>query len=134
MHGVYSKIAEKRIFLIFVDSDLNLCKASQVCVFSSRAHASLHGSLWKFGWWYKISFGPEIFLKILYLNSSLSCVVYQKIDCTLTKLLSERELSFAVWLREVCTFDRQCLFWISSDINSSVTRPNALCRAYYFKL
>ena len=59
---------------------------------------------------YKISFGPEIFLKILYLNSSLSCVVYQKIDCTLTKLLSERELSFAVWLREVCTFDRQCLF------------------------
>ena len=28
--GVYSKMAEKRIFLIFVDSDLNPCKASQV--------------------------------------------------------------------------------------------------------
>ena len=49
--GVYSKIAEKRIFLIFVDSDLNLCKASQVRAFSPRARASLHGSLWKFGWW-----------------------------------------------------------------------------------
>ena len=31
--GVYSKMAEKRIFLIFVDSDLNLCKASQVRAF-----------------------------------------------------------------------------------------------------
>ena len=36
--GVYSKIAEKRIFLIFVDSDLNLCKASQVRAFSPHAH------------------------------------------------------------------------------------------------
>ena len=33
LFGVYSKKAEKRIFLIFVDSDLNLFKASQV-----RAH------------------------------------------------------------------------------------------------
>ena len=31
--GVSSKIAEKRIFLIFVDSDLNICKASQVRAF-----------------------------------------------------------------------------------------------------
>ena len=43
--SVYSKIAKKRIFLIFVDSDLNLCKASQVRTFSPRARASLHGSL-----------------------------------------------------------------------------------------
>ena len=43
--GVFSKIAEKRIFLIFVDSDLNLCKASQVRAFSHRARASLHRSL-----------------------------------------------------------------------------------------
>ena len=42
---VYSKMAEKRIYLIFVDSDLNLCKASQVRTFSPRARASLHGSL-----------------------------------------------------------------------------------------
>ena len=43
--GVYSKMAEKRIFLIFVDSELNLCKASQVRAFSPRAHASFHRSL-----------------------------------------------------------------------------------------
>ena len=42
---VYSKMAEKRIFLIFVDLDLNLCKASKVPAFSPLAHASLHGSL-----------------------------------------------------------------------------------------
>ena len=30
-------MAEKRIFLIFVDSDLNLCKALQVCAFSPHA-------------------------------------------------------------------------------------------------
>ena len=42
--GVYSKIAEKRIFLIFIGLDLNLCKASQVRAFSPRARASLHGS------------------------------------------------------------------------------------------
>ena len=42
----------KRICLqIYVDSDLNLCKTSQVRAFSPRACASLHGSLWKFGWW-----------------------------------------------------------------------------------
>ena len=49
--GVYSKMAEKRIFSIFFYSDLNLCKASQVHAFSPHACASLHGSLWKFGWW-----------------------------------------------------------------------------------
>ena len=43
--GVFSKIAEKRIFLFFVYSDLNLCKASQVRAFSPRVRASLHGSL-----------------------------------------------------------------------------------------
>ena len=52
--GVYSKIAEKHIFLIFVDSDLNLCKASQVRAFSPRARTSLHGSLWIFSWWSSI--------------------------------------------------------------------------------
>ena len=43
--GVYSKMAEKRIFLIFVDLYLNFCKASQVRVFSPHVRASLHGSL-----------------------------------------------------------------------------------------
>ena len=38
-------MAEKRIFLIFVDSYLNFCKASQVRAFSTRARASLHGFL-----------------------------------------------------------------------------------------
>ena len=38
-------MAEKRIFSIFVDSDLNLYTASQVRAFSPRARASLHGSL-----------------------------------------------------------------------------------------
>ena len=48
---------------------------------------------------YKISVRPEIFLKILYLNSSLSCVVYQKIDCTLTKLIvSVENVSFELVL------------------------------------
>ena len=38
-------MAEKRIFSIFVDLDLNLCKASRVHAFSPRARASLRGSL-----------------------------------------------------------------------------------------
>ena len=49
--SVNSKMAEKRIFAIFVDSDLNHYKASQVSAFSPRVRASLQGSLWKFGWW-----------------------------------------------------------------------------------
>ena len=66
---------------------------------------------------YKISVRPEIFLKILYLNSSLSCVVYQKIVCTLTKLIVSvenvetfsRKLLCSL-VKRACTFDRQCLF------------------------
>ena len=79
---------------------------------------------------YKISFGPEIFLKILYLNSSLKLCCLSKIVCILTKLLSVRELGFAVWLREVCTFHRQCLLQISYDIKLPCSSPTMACPGF----
>ena len=47
--GVYSKMVEKRIFLIFVDLELNLCKASQSAhVFTScaRIFARIFMKIW----------------------------------------------------------------------------------------
>ena len=96
---------------------------------------SSEGHYWRkraaFQWsafgWYKISFGTEIFLKILNSNSSLSWCCLSKIVCILTKLLSVRELGFAVWLREVCTFHRQCLLQISYDIKLPCSSPTMAC-------
>ena len=57
-----------------------------------------------------------------------------KIDCTLTKLLSERELSFAVWLRERALLIDNVSFESVMISNSSVQDlTNVLSRAYYFK-
>ena len=74
--------------------------------YGQNSQRASHSISWRLAG-YKISVRPEIFLKILYLNSSLSCVVYQKIDCTLTKLIFLLKMLrhflgnyFAVWLRE----------------------------------
>ena len=54
--GVYSKMAKKRIFLIFVDADLNLCKVSQV-------RTDLCTDLYE-NWWSSTILWTKVFVSI----------------------------------------------------------------------
>ena len=85
-------------------------------IFTSKNFFSVFSRLEDFVW-------TEIFLKILNSNSSLSWCCLSKNCLYPDQAALSKRAGFAVWLREVCTFHRQCLLQISSDIKLLCSRP-----------